>query len=225
MQHSLNPSKFQHKVGIASIISGLMLGLSVLPSLAQTSPRSVLNPCPSLYYEEPHNTNRLVPPGCPPNAATQRVMQEGGLPARPLNNSAPAAPAISDTTLTTPDSSNVTPSTLPTLESTQSAIATITPTAGAVNVRLRNDTNTGITYQATGYTQERTLTPGQEIVLQDLPTPVTINIVRQDNGLIQVKPISTTESGLLAISLDETADLGQSQRTIRVQSDGQVFAY
>ncbi|MHC5833019.1 MAG: hypothetical protein ACYT04_97810, partial [Nostoc sp.] len=39
-----------------------------------------INPCPKIFYEEPHNNQVVVPPGCPPNALTQRQAAQGVVP-------------------------------------------------------------------------------------------------------------------------------------------------
>ncbi|GBE95296.1 hypothetical protein [Nostoc cycadae] len=49
-----------------------------------------INPCPSIFYEEPHNSRVIVPQGCPPNALTQRLANQGLLPtARTTTTSSP----------------------------------------------------------------------------------------------------------------------------------------
>lgn len=93
---------------------------------------------------------------------------------------------------------------------------------GKVDVRLKNNTNALVTYEAVGHTQRRTLAGGEETVLQGLPTAVTITMVRQDRGLLDVIP-TFTQQGLLEVSLDEDKSLDDNQGTLRIQSDGQVF--
>jgi hypothetical protein len=66
---------------LARIASGICLtlplfsaGLAVAQGTRMQSPSSQspsINPCPQVYYEEPYNSTRIVPQGCPPNAATQ----------------------------------------------------------------------------------------------------------------------------------------------------------
>lgn len=102
-------------------------------------------------------------------------------------------------------------------------IATVMPVNGQIDVRLRNDTNALITYEAVSFTQRRTLAAGETIVLQDLPTPVTITMVRQDRGLLDVSAVSSSESGTLEVTLDEAQNLDDNQGVLRVQSNGQVF--
>ena len=90
-------------------------------------------------------------------------------------------------------------------------------------MKLKNNTNAFISYQALGYTERRFLVAGEEIILRDLPTPVTITTVRQDKGLLDVVPISTSEGGMLEVSLDESTNLADNLGALRIQTDGQVF--
>lgn len=204
------------RVGLAGTAFGsLLIGLSSMPqSVVAQQPTSKVNPCPSIFYEEPHRNRVLVPEGCPPNAATLRY---GGqqqftnsqkpiivIPVYPVNRSR----------------STVIQPTFP--ESRQSASAIVKPTSGTVSVKLKNNTNAGISYQVIGHTQPRFLIDGQEFVIRDLPTPVTITVVREDGGLLKVIPVSTSQ-GMLSVSLDETSNFNNSQGVLRIQKDGQVF--
>lgn len=81
---------------LGTICGGLLISLPVFPHIAvaqQLSPK--VNPCPSIFYEEPHNNRVLVPQGCPPNALTQRMTQQGMLPVSPV----PATPSPYQTRL------------------------------------------------------------------------------------------------------------------------------
>ncbi|WP_315787967.1 hypothetical protein [Fischerella sp. JS2] len=203
----MNPQNlnFKNNKGLLkSIFGSLLIGLPAIPLAASAAPSSVLNPCPSIFYEEPHNNRVLVPEGCPPNAATLRLREQRGV-------------------MIQPGGLPVNRQTIPAPETRQNAIANITPTAGTVDVRLKNNTNARISYQAIPYTKPRILAGGEEYVLQDLPTPVTITMVREDGGFIQAKPIPTSEKGVLAITLDETANFSNSDTALRIQRDGQVF--
>lgn len=192
------------KAGILGTIFGsLLVGLPAIPLVA-TAQLSILNPCPRIFYEEPHNNRVVVPQGCPPNAATQRLSsQQSGV----------VVPTVRRTTVIQP----------PLPETQQNAIATITPIASKVSVRLKNNINSRITYQAIGHTQQRFLSGGEEAFLQDLPTPVTITFVREDNGLVKVIPIRASETGTLAVTLDEETSLDDNQGVLRIQRNGQVF--
>lgn len=190
----------------STLLGSLLIGLPIIPLPASAMPSSMQNPCPGIYYEEPHNSTRLVPKGCPPNSATQILIEQGRISGDQYDQSG---------------SVNVLQPPLP--ETRQPAIATITPAAGKVDVRLKNDTNAQIWYQAVGYTERRVLTGENEVVLRNLPTPVTITMVRQDGGLLKVMPMSNSQSGVLSISLDETTNLNGNRGALRIQRDGQVF--
>lgn len=199
------------------IFGGLVLGLPAIVTTemitATIASAQSPNPCPQLYYEEPFNSDRAVPAGCPPNAATQRLIDQRRIPANP----AAVPPAA--------DSAAPTPTTPPLPENVLNVIANVTPVSGMVDVVLRNDTNTAITYQALESTDQRTLAAGTEVVLQDLPVPTTINLIRPDGGFIRVATIPNQESGRLAVSLNATGNLGENVRTLQIQADGQVLAY
>lgn len=206
----------KNKAGLlGGIFSSLLIGLPAIPLAASAAPSSAVNPCPSIFYEEPHNNQVLVPQGCPPNAATLR--QQGQVSGGQNGVVVPINPNVR------PGVRGVNPIQPPLPETRQSPIATITPTAGRVNVRLQNNTNTSISYQAIGYTQPRILSVREAIVLRNLPTPVTITMVREDGGFINAMPTSTSEDGTLTLSLNETANFANSDTALRIQSNGQVF--
>jgi hypothetical protein len=200
---------------LGMLCGGLALGVPI-ELFASSASASPLNPCPAIYYEEPFNTMYAVPQGCPPNAATQRLLQQQGVP--------PAAPTPGTTLPGTsfPGTSDVTP---PLPEAVRPAITSITPTAGRVSLQLVNETGTIVTYQAIGFTEQRILRAGESITLRDLPVPLTLTMVRNDGGFIEVMPISSSEAGMLSVALNRAADLGENQRTLNVQANGQVFAY
>lgn len=150
--YKLNRSSLKEVGLVGTIFGSLLVGFSAITQSAVAQPRiSQINPCPRIFYEEPHRNRVMVPAGCPPNAATLRLA-----------------------------------------------------------------------YQAIGHTQPRYLAGGQEFVLRDLPTPISITLVRQDGGLLKVMPMSTSE-GTLAVSLDETTNFDNNQGVLRIQKDGQVF--
>lgn len=192
---------------LGTFCGGLLIGLPTI-SLASTAAPSVLNPCPGIYYEEPHNSTRLVPRGCPSNAATGFITEQTQLPRQPM-----VVPSgMSSLPLVQP----------PLPENRAEPIATVVPVAGEVDVKLKNNTNALISYEAIGHTQRRFLPAGMEVTLK-LPTPTTITMVRQDEGLLEVVSMPTSGSEMLAISLDETTTLSDNQGVLRIQSDGQVF--
>jgi hypothetical protein len=94
---------------------------------------------------------------------------------------------------------------------------------GKVSVMLKNDTNARISYQAVTHTEVRYLEGGEEVILRDIPIPVTITMVREDKGLLRVMPMSSEEDGMLTINLDEETKFDNNQGALRIQEDGQVF--
>ena len=199
-----NP-KIKKPAGLVSAICGsVLIGLPAIPVVASAIPASRVNPCPGIYYEEPFNSTHFAPQGCPPNAAVRQFGVQGLTPNRTL----PPAP----TSITPP---------LPEVRS--NAIATVTLMDGKVDVKLKNNTNAFVSYQALGHTGRRFLIAGEEIVLQNLPTPVTITTVRQDKGLLDVIPVSNSQPGMLEISLNESSNLEDNLGALRIQRDGQVF--
>lgn len=74
---------------LGAICGGLLIGLPAISQVAvaqqsaprqpQQQPNSKINPCPSIFYEEPHNSRVLTPAGCPPNAITRQLAQQGGV--------------------------------------------------------------------------------------------------------------------------------------------------
>ncbi|MFN6566730.1 hypothetical protein [Dendronalium sp. ChiSLP03b] len=82
--HSQRIRKFTNLFGV--ICGGLLMSLPVIPRavVAQQTTSPKVNPCPSIFYEEPHNNRVIVPRGCPPNALTQRLAAQGLLPVTPV---------------------------------------------------------------------------------------------------------------------------------------------
>ncbi|WP_373534789.1 hypothetical protein [Microcoleus sp.] len=199
-------NRWKKTPGILQIITGsLLIALPTVPLVASAAPAPTLNSCPRIYYEEPFNTNVRVPQGCPPNGANQRLNQQD----------------LGQNIVPPARRTNVTEPPLP--ETRQTPIATVMPMAGKVSVKLTNSTNSPISYQAIGHTESRMLARGAEIVLQNLPTPVTVTMVRVDGGLLKVIPMSSSEEGMLAVSIDETSNFDGNQGVLRIQPDGQVF--
>lgn len=102
-------------------------------------------------------------------------------------------------------------------KTTQAPIATVIPMAGEAIVKLTNSTNALISYQAIGHTESRMLAGKAEIVLQNLPTPLTVTMVREGGGLLKFKPLSSSETGMVAVSRDETTNFDDNQGVLRIQ--------
>jgi hypothetical protein len=203
----------QHRNLIRTLIGGILVGLPLIPAAAATA-QQPLNPCPGIYYEEPFNSTRMVPNGCPPNAATRLQMQSGEMPMgrptmspaqSPYQGAAPAQPPMPG--------------------SQSNAIANVTlSNNGTFNMMLMNKTNAVVSYEVIGQTQRRYLSGGEQVTLQGIPAPATITLTRQDNGFVQVIPVSNNQPGLLAVSLNEDqTPSDQTQGVLQVHQNGQVF--
>ncbi|KST69561.1 hypothetical protein [Mastigocoleus testarum] len=177
---------------------------------------SAANPCPGIYYEEPYNSRLIVPRKCAPNAATLRWLKGKPAPKQPFLQLSEDIPSAGNEVKPVDE--------LPLPESSNQAIAVINLNEGKVNVKLKNDTNTPIVYQVIEHTKKRYIRGKQEITLQDLPTPVTITMRRNDGGFIKVNPKSrNSEKATLNISLDESEKLDDARGVLRIKKDGQVL--
>lgn len=187
-----------------SVVLGSVVGLTVLTSIAKATPASILKPSSTIYDKAPHNGLRMAPPEYPPNV-TIRLRGE------PV----PVTSLITQGQPTQPLSP----------EEEQTVITTITLKAGRVNVRLRNMTNTSITYQVLQHTAPRALDGKKEVLLKNLPAPVSITFLRPDRGLIKAIPEKGSKTGVLGLTLHEATGLNDSQNTVRIKSNGEVLAY
>jgi hypothetical protein len=215
---------------ISACVSSLIGLVSSAQAAPETSSRS-LNPCPKIYYEEPWNSTRIVPQGCPPNALTRQNQAEpnqsqlnpnpGILNEPPYRGRVDSGSSMPNQASPTPSQSSVIQPPLP--EEQYKAIAVIQPVAGRVTVTLRNNTNTAVSYQVIEHTEVRALAGRSETRLQNLPTPVTITLNRGDGGFLQVIPQVNSQSGALDVLLDEASTVNEEQNALRIRSDGQVF--
>lgn len=139
----------------------------------------------------------MVPQGCPANTITQQRMVQERLPA----NYAVIVRQI--------------------VYPVYSYRGAPNPNA-TVDVRLTNKTNVAVAFKVIGNTQRHLLSGRQSTVLQNIPPPSTITFVQQDDGFVEVIPVSSSQ-GLLALDLDEDLNLLDSnQGVIRIQRNGQV---
>jgi hypothetical protein len=194
------------KTGLLNtLFASLFFGVPAIPLAASAQTRPAPSVCPGVYYEEPWNNTVITPADCPPNAVTEQFIEEGRLPAQHGNMSAQTAQPSQP-------------------EDRSDVIATITPTDGTVDVRVKNNTNALVQYQAIGYTDYVPLEGGEETVLRDVPLPATITFARQDDGFVKVMPISASTEGMLEVTLNEDAQpLDSNQGTLRIQEDGSVL--
>ena len=190
-----------------SIVLGSFTGIVLFSSISTAAPTPEINPCPGIYYEEPYNKLLVVPQGCPPDAMIpQSVNEQTALPTLPsMKPMLPNQPLLP--------------------EDQQPVVATIVPQMGKVGVFIKNVTNTPITYQVIGNTQQRTLAARAEIMLEALPVPATLTFLRSDGGLVNVVPMGNSEPGVLGLTLNGAMGLSDSQTTVRILSSGKVNAY
>ncbi len=210
---------------LGAICGGLVIGLAAIPKAAEAQQvlSSQVNPCPSIFYEEPYNNRVMVPQGCPPNAFTLRMAAQGTTPIRDYPAATPTPEQIRrGVGGEAPTTGRVNVIQPPAPEQRSQPIASVTPTYGRVNVKLINNTNAIIEYEAIGHTQRRLLPGRQEIVLRNLPVAVTVSAIRQDGGFLTITP-TTSDSGVLELTLNESTKPGDNQGAIRIQENGQVF--
>jgi hypothetical protein len=198
---------------LGAICGGLLISVPAIPLAASAQQRTAgVNPCPRIFYEPPHNTQVLVPQGCPPNAFTQQRDAQG-------TSSTQTAPVTVSpqvpTTTTTPQPSATEPA--------QAPSATIALSNGKVTVRLVNDTAANITYEVIGDTPARSLTGKSDVMLQNLSAPVTVTFQREDGGLLTVTPQPSSEPGMLEVRLKEATDVGKDRGAMRIQQNGAVL--
>lgn len=185
--------------------------ISQVDSNSGTS-NSPLNPRPSIFNEPPYNRSQQTPTDS--NAApTIEPIPEGVTPIAP-GNELPSTPT------TTPEPGSTLQPPLP--EEQQAPSAVVTPVDGKINIKLINATKAAVNYQVIGDTNQRTLTGDSDVTLQDITTPVTVTLVREDGGLLKVSPLAAS-AGLLEVTLDVTTSLDESDSTMRVQQSGIVL--
>ncbi len=238
---------------LGAICGGLLIGLPAIPlaAIAQQQPNSKTNPCPKIFYEEPHNSQVAVPQGCPPNDYTrmnaqgsQESSSDQNLPIIPPadqkkqsssgQNSHGSTSKIynsSESSMTNSgdqndSSSQQTQSSVTQTSSPQhqaTSVAIVTSTNGRVSVKLVNQTNAPISYQAIGDTAPRTLQGKSNVTLQGLRIPATVTFHREDGGLLMVTPQSFSQQGSLQLTLQETTDLGMDRSALRIEQNGSVY--
>ncbi|EAZ87927.1 hypothetical protein [Crocosphaera chwakensis] len=212
----LNNQKKVNKTGIIGLISSIFVGipLMALPASSQI----IIGPiCPGLYYEEPWNDIIEPPAGCPANER-EIYSSQAELDDR--------EPDYDDVEVYDPEPDYLEPNyrVVPPLpEVLNDPIAFVNPTNdGTVDIKIDNDTNSLVTYQVLGHTDERWLEGREEIMLTDVPTPVTITMIREDNGLLEFMT-SGSDSDYLHVTLNEDPTFDDVQGVLRIQPSGEVF--
>ncbi|MBD2562531.1 MULTISPECIES: hypothetical protein [Nostoc] len=219
---NMKSKKFRKSAELfGAICGGLLISLPAIPQVVAQESTPKVNPCPRIFYEEPHNSRVVVPQGCPPNALTQRLAAQGLLPV-------PATPSQDQTRLgvggEAPVSSPRASVSQPPLPSQQQAPSiTIALANGAVNIKLVNDTAANVTYQVIGDTAPRSLQGKSDVTLRGLNAPVTVTFQREDGGQLTVTPQPSSEAGNLAVTFNEATDPAQGRSAMRIEQNGSVF--
>ncbi|MBN3948205.1 MAG: hypothetical protein HWQ38_17825 [Nostoc sp. NMS7] len=203
----------------SAIFGGLLISApAISPALAQQSPPKI-NPCPSIFYEEPHNSQVVVPPGCPPNALTLRLDAQELLPAPTNSSPEQTRLGVSDQASEPGAVSSDQPQ-----PPRQAPSATIALTNGKFDVRLVNDTAANVTFQVIGDTGPRSLQGKSDVTLQGLRAPVTVTFQREDGGQLIVTPQTTSsEPGSLEVRFKEATNAAQGRSAMRIERNGSVF--
>ncbi len=155
---------------------------------------SILNPNPSIFSEAPYNHSQLK------QKETLRLIKQAQTP--------------------TPSEAEVKPWS----EAQENRVALVKAIGGQFNVRLMNLTNTEVTYELVGHTNQRQLTGNTNFLLQDLAMPVTVTVLREDGGLVKITP-RPAAPGILELRLDEALNLDQDRRAVRVREGGSLLIY
>lgn len=189
-----------------TVFGGLLVVLPTISSVALAQTPGI-NPCPRIYYEEPFNSTRRVPDGCPPNAATLQETGQSPTTATPVPNQLPSGNA---------------PVQIPLPGTVQPPSAFVAPNNGTVNIELINNTNTDVTYEVIGATDQRSISGRSQVTLQGLPVPVNMTFVRPDGGFVTVTPRQLAP-GVLQVTLVEAPNVDVGQGALNIQRDGGVF--
>ncbi|MGB3189079.1 MAG: hypothetical protein WBB43_06575 [Limnoraphis sp.] len=205
---------------LGAICGSLLLGLSFIPKVASAQPATEVNYCFDDFYKEPLNSMVRVPPGCPANDYTQEV----GVKEELETETNTRQMEMDANTGQYKPSSRVGVIQPPMPAAQMRTMGNINVNGSTVNVSLNNDTNANITYQVIGHTDDRLLSGGNEAELLNLPLPITITVLREDAGLIDIQDMMA-EDGEVSFSLEEEGNLTGSEKTIRIQEDGTVFVY
>ena len=163
---------------------------------------TIVNPNPKIFSEAPCNYSLLL------LAESLRAIKQVQTPTNSNSETqAPSEPEIKHWS-----------------EAQENRKALVRAINGQFNVRLINYTNTAITYELVGHTNQRQLTKNTSFMLEDLPMPVTITVLREDGGLVKVTP-RPAAPGILELKLDEALNLDQDRRAVRVREGGSLLVY
>ena len=102
-----------------------------------------------------------------------------------------------------------------------------------VTVRLVNQTDEPVTYEALGDTQSRLLSSGDDVTLRALNTPATLTFFYQDiqkdpqtgMGLLQTELSLNEATGVLDVVIRPTNSLDADVSNITVEPSGDIFMF
>lgn len=102
-----------------------------------------------------------------------------------------------------------------------------------VTVRLVNQTDEPVTYEALGDTQSRLLSSGDDVILRALNTPATLTFFYQDiqkdpqtgTGLLQTELSLNEATGVLDVTIRPTNSLDADVSNITVEPNGDIFTF
>lgn len=205
------------KAGILGLCASAIMGIPLMAK--DTSAQTIVGQnCPGLYYQEPWESIVEPPVGCAPNerslygeSADNNEIDYVETPTEVYPNPVrqPVRPVYPNPVISLPDSSN-------------EVITSIKPQSGTINIRLENDTNATVSYQLVGHTGDRWLMGEEQVYLTGIPVPVTLTLVREDDGLLKVIPIGS-DTDELNITIEENLTFDDTQGVVRVQENGNVL--
>ena len=187
------------------------------PSQSSAKINFALNPNPNIFQEAPYNSSSIL-------LAEKLRTKQGEASVNPDAES--PEPSQGETPVN-PDAESQEPSqseVKPWSEAQENRIALVKAINGQFNIRLMNTTNTEVTYELVGHTNQRQLTGNTNFLLQDIAMPVTVTVLREDGGLIRVTP-KPAAPGILELRLDEALNLDQDRRAVRVREGGSLLIY
>ena len=182
-----------------SLTTPNLVTIGKTPSQSSVKLTSALNPHPNIFQEAPYNSLLML-------LALQTKQVETQV--KPDAESQETNQSVDK----------------PWSEAQENRKALVKAINGQFNIRLTNTTNTEVTYELVGHTNQRQLTGNTNFLLQDIAMPVTVTVLREDGGLIRVTPIPAAP-GILELKLDEALNLDQDRRAVRVREGGSLLIY
>jgi hypothetical protein len=206
MNKCINLRKSAELLGV--ICGGLIISLPAIPHAAvaqQTTPK--VNPCPSIFYEAPHNDRVRVPQGCPPNAFTQRMGTIGNVPANPSASQTQQGVGGEAPYNSSDSSSNSSQSS--TIQSGQGMSTSSQTQSYSTSVQRSQDTTNPVNGPAGGYTARRLSNPDSEnsVVTPSLREQgrTAIAMVTPTDGRVTVRLVNQTGAPISYQAIGDTA--------------------